>query len=112
MELNGSPNLTLDQGSENIRLLARDELKTTFKTHNGHWEFRVMPFGLTNAPTTFQAIKNEIFVPLLRKHVLVSVDDILIYNNTMEEHIQHLKHVFKIMQKHQFLVKKSKCSFA
>jgi hypothetical protein len=54
---------------------------------------------------------NEIFAPLLRKHVLVFMDDILIYSKSREEHMEHLREVFSILRKHHLLVKKSKCSF-
>ena len=104
--------LDLRTGYHQIRLLPADEHKTAFKTHNGHWEFKVMPFGLTNAPVTFQAIMNDIFAPMLRKSVLVFVDDILIYSKSMEDHIEHLKEVFAILQANKLLLKRSKCSFA
>ena len=99
-------------GYHQIKLALEDEAKTTFRTHSGHWEFRVMPFGLTNAPATFQALMNTIFQPPLRKCVLVFVDDILIYSPTLATHLEHLQQVFNILNDHQFLLKRSKCSFA
>jgi hypothetical protein len=55
---------------------------------------------------------NEIFAALLKKGVLVFMDDILVYSATLEEHVQLLQQVFSILEKHQFLIKRSNCSFA
>jgi hypothetical protein len=71
-----------------------DQYKTAFQTHHGHFEYIVMPYGLTRAPATFQAIMNHILAPLLRKCVVVFMDDILIYSKTYVEHVHHVKQVF------------------
>ena len=64
-------------------------LKTTFCTHDGHYEYLVMPFDLCNTPSIFQAIMNSIFRPYLCKFVLVFYD-ILIYKPNWTIHLEHV----------------------
>jgi hypothetical protein len=104
--------LDMASGVHQIIMAEADELKTAFKTHHGHFQFRVMPFELTNAPTTFQCLMNVVFQDLMRKCVLIFMDVILVYSPTLEDHAIHLNKVFQILQDHQLYAKRSKCSFA
>ena len=71
-----------------------------------------MLFVLMNAPTTFQALMNEVFKPLLRKYVLEFFDEILIYSKTIEEHVQHLTEVLGILRSQQPHFNYAKCCIA
>jgi hypothetical protein len=88
-----------------------DQEKTAFQSHSGQYQNRVMPYGVIGGPRTFQKAMNHILSPLLRKCVIVFIDDNLIYSQTWKEHLQHITMVLKILQEHEFKVNLSKCSF-
>ena len=90
--------LDLGLGYYQVRIAEGDEPKATCVTKYDSYEFLVMPFGLTNALATFYTLMNKIFHPYLDKFMVVYLDDIVIYSNTLKEHVEHLKKVFKILR--------------
>jgi hypothetical protein len=64
-------------------------------TRYGLYEYLVMSFGLTNAPAHFMYLMNSVFMLELDQFVMVSIDDILVYSKSMEEHEEHLRTVLQ-----------------
>ncbi|KAL0561482.1 hypothetical protein IC582_001910 [Cucumis melo] len=93
-------------------MVEQDIQKTTFRMHEGHYEFLVMSFGLINAPATFQTYMNTIFKPYQRKFVLVFFDDILVYSKNEKKHVNHLEKVLSTLRDHALYVHRKNCSFA
>uniref|UniRef100_A0A4W5K794 Gypsy retrotransposon integrase-like protein 1 n=1 Tax=Hucho hucho TaxID=62062 RepID=A0A4W5K794_9TELE len=94
-----------------IRIRDGDEWKTAFSTSTGHYEYLVMPFGLSNSPSVFQSFINDVFRDMLNRWVIVYIDDILVYSNTYEEHVQHVRTVLQRLIDHQLYAKAEKCEF-
>ena len=70
-----------------------------------------MPFGVTNAPATFQRLMNTIFRDELDAFVLVYLDDILIFSQTLQEHIRHIRQALEKLREAKLYARLHKCSF-
>jgi hypothetical protein len=75
-----------------------EEWKTAFYTHYGHYEYMIMPFSLTNAPASMQALVNDVLREFLDQFYVAYLDDILIYLETKEQHIRHVKQMLRALQ--------------
>ena len=95
-----------------VRIAEGDEWKTAFRTRYGSFEWLVMPFGLTNAPAAFQRFMNDIFSDLLDVHVIIYLDDILIYSDDPTKHIEHVCEVLCRLRKHGLYARPDKCRFS
>ena len=103
--------LDLFSGYWQIEIDEPDKHKTAFVCEYGQYEFNRMPFGLTNAPSTFQRLMNRILKPVLYESVLVYLDDIIVFSKTVDEHIEHIAAVFKILAENGLKLKAKKCDF-
>ena len=70
-----------------------------------------MPFGLCNAPSTFQGMINDVFRDMLDVGVIAYMDDILIYSETIEEHVAMVRKVMERLRKARLCVSIKKSSF-
>ena len=86
-------------------------METAFRCALGHFEFTVMPFGLTNAPAMFQSMMTDIFRDILDIYVVVYIDDLLIFSNDVDSHVEHVREVLRRLREHRLFAKLSKCSF-
>lgn len=62
-------------------------------------------------PTTFCTLMNQVLRVYLDNFVVVYLDDIAVWSNTLEEHKKHLKLVLQQVRDNELYIKFSKCSF-
>lgn len=99
-------------GYNNIRIKDGNEWKAMFRTNWGLFEPTVVFFGLMNSSATFQAFMNHILKCLINEgHIIVYIDDILVFTDTIEEHCQIVHEVLQILEDNGLYVKPEKCAF-
>jgi len=103
--------IVLKDGYHLIRIRAGDKWKTACRTQYGHYEYKVMLFGLVNAPATFQAMMNNILREFLDHWVVVYLDDILLYSENYEKHVEGGKKVLTRLAEHWLAISLKKSVF-
>ena len=107
--------LDLASGYWQVQLHPESRAKSAFVTHQGLYEFRVMPFGLKNAPAVFQRLMQKVLMGLNpdtgSNFVSVYLDDILVFSETYENHLVHLRQVLERFKAAGLKLKPSKCHF-
>ncbi|XP_053380214.1 uncharacterized protein LOC128548783 [Mercenaria mercenaria] len=104
--------LYLKAGYWQVEMNEKDKEKTAFQVGNlGFFECNRMPFGLCNAPATFQRLMERCMGEINLKECLIYLDDIIIFSETFEQHLERLESVFECLKNHHLKLKPSKCEF-
>lgn len=103
--------LDLASGFHQVPMSEQDIEKTAFSINNGKYEFVRMPFGLKNAPGIFQRVMDDVLREHIGKICHVYIDDIIIFGDTLEEHLQNLETVFKTLKSANFRIQPDKSEF-
>jgi len=102
--------LDLSKGFWQVPMNENDIKKTAFVTPDGHYEFLKMPFGLKNSSATLIKGLRKLFDGM--EHVAFYVDDIIVYTETIDEHLKVLNQVFNKLKNANITLRPSKCHIA
>ena len=101
--------IDLRSGYYHIALGKDLRAKTAFVMPFGKYEFLQVPFGLAQAPAFFQHLMNKVLDNC--PFAMTYLDDIIIFSNMEEEHLAHVKEIFKRLEAADLKMKRSKSDF-
>ena len=100
--------LDMTEAYEQTRIKPEDVRKTTFSTIFGTFQSRVIQMGDCNAPSTFQRLMTATLRDYIGKFIHVYLDNIFIFSNSIEEHIEHIILALLRLRGAHFFLSKSK----
>ena len=102
--------LDLHSGYCHISLTEDAKKKTAFVITYSKYQWNVVPFMVTTAVSTFQYLMSQVLTSL-NHFAFTYLDDVLIFSNSWEEHLEHLEIVFNRFKSAGLKIKLSKCQF-
>ena len=104
--------MDLTKGFWQIPIHPDDRKYFAFSTESMHLEYLVAPMGSKNSPSYLSALMQLVLRGLPIQHVISYLDDILVADSNMEDHIKHLDLVLSALEKANLKLNPSKCEFA
>ena len=95
-----------------LPLQLADKEKTAFTVKSGLYHFNTLPFGLKNSPSVFQRLMHRVLGDLMYHICMVYLDDIIVYSQSFEEHMEDLTTVFNRLRRFQLKVHPEKTILA
>ena len=102
--------LDLNNGFYQIPLAQVHQEKTAFCTPWGKFHFTMVPFGLRNAPASFQRMMDTVLDDI-QDFSGAYMDNIIIFSQTWEDHVAHIKCVPDRLRKAGLTAKPAKCQW-
>nr|CAH8825414.1 unnamed protein product [Trichobilharzia regenti] len=102
--------LDLRSGYWQIPIKQSDRDKTAFIVGQTQYRFKRMPFGLAGAPFTFRRLMKLLLRNL--KNVEVYGDDLVIYSQNENDHVNHVEAVLRRIEEFGLRVNKTKSQIA
>ncbi|KAI8519781.1 hypothetical protein Bbelb_030380 [Branchiostoma belcheri] len=102
--------LDLSSGFWQVPVKEEDKGKTAFVTPWGAWEWERMPMGLASSPSTFQRVMMKCLGDQNLNFLLIYQDDILVYSDSFDSHLEKLEFVLTRLEQHGLKLKPSKCN--
>ena len=99
-------------GHHNVEIEEQYKERTAFTLGPlSFYEHKKMPFGLANSPATYQRLMETILLDLNLKICFVYLDDVIIFSNTYQEHLNRVDKVFNRLKEAGLKLAPKKCSF-
>ena len=96
---------------EQIRIIPGHVSRTLFTTPDGTMESLVMQQGDCNAGATHQTLMNHIFASYIGVFMYVYLDDIIIFSDSVKEHVEHVRTIFDILRRERLFLGPNKMQF-
>ena len=103
--------LDLKNTYEQIRIIPEHVAQSMVTTPDGNMVSLVVQQGDCNAPATYQALMNHLFSLYIGQFLDIYLDNIFIYSDTLEEHVEHVKLVLDILKWEKLYLSRTKLHF-
>ena len=97
------------KGFWQVPLTERAKKVSAFVTPQGLYQYKVMPFGMKNSPATFQRLIHMVVKDI--QGCDAYIDDLIVYSDTWDKHLQILRELFDRLSKARLTVNLLKSEF-